>query len=328
MKGIASFAGNSTYVGGLTDGIKPTYLEDNGGEWFAFYYQPSYPENINAPDGIGTMFIDLGEEKLLTDIKLLTFLNSKWGINAPAKVEVFSSNTGADDDWMLEGEPVYEEGDAEGRWGIVTINRQARYVKVVVTLNGTFAFFGEVELYGADVPAAGEQPETVNFLEGVTYTNEGGTKYSYGDAETDGTELTDGYIVTDENMFDPAYKDDNWGFYSGLANSTVTFDFDIEGNYMLSEIIIDAAAVKAGSGITQAGTVTVYYKNADGEWVQFAETFVSTETDDTTDETKVSRIVFTVDGVVEITDLKIEASPRSGKAFVVFSEVQALGYAL
>lgn len=126
-------------------------------------------------------------------------------------------------------------------------------------------------------------------------------------------------------MFTPAYKDDNWGFYSNLNGKTLTIDFDIEGTYMLSEIIIDAAAINAGSGIAQAGTVSVYYKNAEGEWVQFGETFTSTEGD--TSESSVSQIVFSVDEAVEITDLKIEASPRAGKAFVVFSEVQAMGYA-
>lgn len=155
MKDIATLSGTS-YVGDLTDGVKPTVLDGNNAEWFTFYYHTNYPEDVNAPNGEGTILIDLGEEKLLTEIKLLTFVNSKWGINAPSSVNVFTSSTAAANDWTAAGEVTYGETVGEAAWATSVINAKARYVMVLVDLNGTFAMFSEVELYGADAPAVVE----------------------------------------------------------------------------------------------------------------------------------------------------------------------------
>ena len=157
MDDIAPLSGTS-YIGDLTDGIVPTTLDDNKAQWFAFYYHINYPENVNAPDGVGTILIDVGEEKFLAEINLLTFVKDKWGINAPASIEVMYSKTAEEGDWLSAGEVSYGETIDEAAWATSVINANARYVKVEVTLNGTFAMLGEVELYGT---AARPEPEYI-----------------------------------------------------------------------------------------------------------------------------------------------------------------------
>ncbi|MBQ8896464.1 MAG: discoidin domain-containing protein [Clostridia bacterium] len=186
MKDIASLSG-TTYIGDLTDGVKPTVLDGNNAEWFTFYYHTNYPDDVNAPGGEGTIFIDLGEEKLLTELKLLTFVTSKWGINSPAAVRVFYSNTAADSDWTMAGEFTYGETVGEAAWGTSVIDAQARYVMVLVTLNGTFAMFSEAELYGADVP---EKPPVVE------------PEYTLGDVNDDGKIDQYDYILVKRHYFE------------------------------------------------------------------------------------------------------------------------------
>ena len=336
MKDLAPFAGNSSYIGDLTDGVTPTKLDGNNGEWFAFYNQPTYPENVNAPDGLGTIFIDLGEEKLLTEIKILTFLNSKWGINAPTSIEVFSSKTGEDGDWTAAGDIAYGELIEEAAWGVSAINAQARYVKVEVTLNGVFAMLSEVELYGADVPEeeptpeepTPEEPESDNVLLGVAFDKLTGTYYSYGSASTDGSELTDGYYITADNLTGSLYADDKVAGFGGLSGSTLELEGALDATYAIDKIVVYYANGKTGSGICEPATIKAFYKNGEGEWIQFGTTFESTETDDnmgTRYDFLISSVEFTVDTAVEATDIRFELTPRTGKTMVFISELEAWG---
>ncbi|MBE6683631.1 MAG: hypothetical protein E7595_05710 [Ruminococcaceae bacterium] len=191
MKDIAPLSG-TPYIGDLTDGIKPTVLDGNNAQWFTFYHHPNYPDDINAPDGEGTMYIDLGEEKLLTELKLLTFVNNKWGINPPSSINVFTSCTAAANDWTLAGEVTYSDYEGESAWGTSVINAKARYVMVLVDLNGTFAMFSEVELYGADVPPEPPKPE-----------------YTLGDVNSDGAINQYDYLLVKRHYFGTRYLTDN-----------------------------------------------------------------------------------------------------------------------
>ena len=216
MKDIAPLSGTS-YIGDLTDGVKPTMLDGNNAEWFAFYYHTNYPQNVNAPDGVGTIFIDLGEEKLLTEIKLLTFRYSKWGINPPTSVNVLYSSTGEDSDWNVAGPISYGEMIQEAAWGTSVINAQARYVKVVVDLNGTFAMLSEVELYGTDVPEEEPEPDVPPVVE---------PEISIGDVNNDGVIDQFDYILIKRHYFETRLLTDDELPRADVNQDSVIDQFD------------------------------------------------------------------------------------------------------
>ena len=170
----------------------------------------------------------------------------------------------------------------------------------------------------------------VNVLLGVSFDKLTGTYYSYGTAmSTDGSELTDGYHITEDNYVAPIYKVDKVAGFGGLSGSTLELEGALGGTYAIDKIAVYYANGSAGSGICEPGTIKAFYKNGDGEWVQFGETFVSSETDDNQNNNTfvISSVEFTVDEAVKATDIRFEMAPRAGKSMVFISELEAWGKA-
>ena len=170
----------------------------------------------------------------------------------------------------------------------------------------------------------------VNVLLGVSFDKLTGTYYSYGDVmSTDGSELTDGYHITADNYVAPIYKVDKVAGFGGLSGSTLELEGALGGTYAIDKIAVYYANGSAGSGICEPGTIKAFYKNGDGEWVQFGETFVSSETDDNQNNNTfvISSVEFTVDEAVKATDIRFEMAPRAGKSMVFISELEAWGKA-
>ena len=137
------------YTASLTDGKKATSISyDNN--WFTFYNQPSYPNDINAPGGVGTITFDLGEKFTLSGIKVNAIdLQGDSGIKGPKAMNVYLSDDGSNwGDAIPLSFPTIEKGVAfEAQ---AQINDSARYVKLEVILDGVFAFMNEVEVYGRE----------------------------------------------------------------------------------------------------------------------------------------------------------------------------------
>ncbi len=130
------------YTANLTDGAAATELTfDNN--WFAFC--PSEGDNgINAPDGVGAVTIDLGSVTNITAIKVNTLMGDTQngsGINAPAKMVAYV-------DGVEVGAITTDSKATDGAvWWTLNTAAKGQNVKVEVTLNGTFAFINEIEVY-------------------------------------------------------------------------------------------------------------------------------------------------------------------------------------
>ena len=191
----------------------------------------------------------------------------------------------------------------------------------------------KVTLAGIDLAAGTHENGTItvqdapkNVLLGVEFNKLTGTYYTYGSAVTSGLELTDGYYITAENLSGALYANDNVAGFGGLKDSTLELEGALDATYSINKIVVHYANGKTGSGICEPATIKAFYKNGDGEWTQFGETFVSTETDENQGNNSflISTVTFT-GAPVEATNIRFELTPRSGKTMVFISELEAWG---
>lgn len=191
----------------------------------------------------------------------------------------------------------------------------------------------KVTLAGIDLAAGTHENGTItvqdapkNVLLGVEFNKLTGTYYTYGSAVTSGLELTDGYYITAENLDGALYANDNVAGFGGLSGKTLELEGALDATYSINKIVVHYANGKTGSGICEPATIKAFYKNGDGEWTQFGETFVSTETDETMGsyDFLISTVTFT-GAPVEATNIRFELTPRSGKTMVFISELEAWG---
>ena len=139
--------GTADYTANLTDGNAATELTfDNN--WFAFC--PSEGTNgINAPDGVGTVTIDLGAVSNIAEFRVNALVGDTQqssGIKAPAKIQAY-----VDD--VLVGELTTDSTATDGAaWYTLTKAAKGQKVKIEVTVDGIFAFINEIEVIeGAEV---------------------------------------------------------------------------------------------------------------------------------------------------------------------------------
>ena len=180
----------------------------------------------------------------------------------------------------------------------------------------------------AATPAAPATPDEVNVFAGATFEHNG-TFYSRTAAhDNPGSELTDGIIVTDENIAGNGYSDNNLCGWQNMNNKTLTLSTTLDGDYNLNKFVFYTVtnAANKSAGMTEPYTIKAFYKNAEGEWVQFGATFTSTETDDAESATKTTVIEISADAVVT-SEVKFEVALRAGKGLLFFSELEAWGYA-
>ena len=191
----------------------------------------------------------------------------------------------------------------------------------------------KVTLAGIDLAAGTHENGTItvqdapkNVLLGVEFNKLTGTYYSYGSVATSGLELTDGYYITAENLSGALYANDNVAGFGGLKDSTLELEGALDATYSINKIVVHYANGKTGSGICEPATIKAFYKNGDGEWTQFGETFVSTETDENQGNNSflISTVTFT-GAPVEATNIRFELTPRSGTTMVFISELEAWG---
>jgi cytoskeletal protein RodZ len=143
--------GHGQYTANLTDGqANGAMAYDNS--WFAFYCNGTDTSILNAPDKQGYVIIDLGAEKDINAIRINFANNTGAGICSPEKVTVSFSNDGTT--FEKAGRmPLYiataedTTHDNKVYWSELEVEGTARYVKVDITLIGTFVFLNEIEVY-------------------------------------------------------------------------------------------------------------------------------------------------------------------------------------
>ena len=145
--------GRDIYTANLTDGQANNVMAYDG-TWFAFYCNGTDNSILNAPDKQGYVIIDLGAEKDINAIRINFANNTGAGICSPEKVTVSFSNDGTT--FEKAGRmPLYiataedTTHDNKVYWSELEVEGTARYVKVDITLIGTFVFLNEIEGYGA-----------------------------------------------------------------------------------------------------------------------------------------------------------------------------------
>jgi len=146
------------YSANLTDGKASDALVFDS-NWFGFYYNKgATADKINAPDGLGTVVIDLNE----VVGNIIAARVHVWNCNssgiAPAKsIKLYSSENGLR--YTEVGSFAIPSGNAPA-WATITLdNISARYVKVVLETQDTWTFLNEIEVY-ADKNSAPTPPET------------------------------------------------------------------------------------------------------------------------------------------------------------------------
>ena len=258
--------GKDKYTAKLTDGTATEKLSYDD-KWFGLYYQTS-PDatGINAPDGVGTITIDLGEETAnIATYKAHVVVNLGSGIGVPKAVEVSVSNDNKN--FTNVGKlsaPAAETNIAE--WITLTTEKgvSARYVRFTFKFDleskAVFVFLDELEVY---TDASKESGEPTPAGPSVT------AKATVGTVEFDSAKLAkliDGKRALDASAF--SHEDlvsfKNTGFEHGkeeAVDATVEFVYDLGETKKISSVYMDF--FKDTNSMIAAPDVA-FYASADG----------------------------------------------------------------
>ncbi len=155
---VISGCGNGfgQYTANLTDGVASAVLSyDNN--WFAFYYNKDAEANVvNAPNGIGSVTIDLGKYYELSKVKINMINHSGAGIYPPKSINVYVSVDGTEFTKASTPSNVSQLDDV-AYWYETNVSGVARYVKVEFELADIYVFLNEIEVYGSEAEV--EDPE-------------------------------------------------------------------------------------------------------------------------------------------------------------------------
>jgi hypothetical protein len=146
---VAITSGDGTacgYTANLTDG-QASMLGAYDNTWFALWCNrnSSLPSN-NAPDGVGTIIVDLGKStKDINAIRVNLYQANTSGIGAPESIVAYVSEDNTN--WTAVGSLVLPE-TTDPAWAEIAVdNATAQYVKLVITLTDTWCFLNEIEVY-------------------------------------------------------------------------------------------------------------------------------------------------------------------------------------
>ena len=153
---------NYSHTGSVTDGIvceKPfsgssaASKEERLSSWFCFYYHvnAAYQPNVNAPDGIGYLIIDLEDEYDLSALKVFLIDKPTWGSPIPDAVNAYVSLDGVAFEEVGTFDLECEEDSPF--WSEIEVDCKARYLKIEMDLGSTEGYLGEVEAYGVKAKA-------------------------------------------------------------------------------------------------------------------------------------------------------------------------------
>ncbi len=145
-----TISGNGTtmgsYTANLTDGVASDNVNVHA-DWFAF----KNVADANTVNGEGAITFDLGSAYNITGAKVHLGYNDGWGVTNPWGVYISVSNDGVNYSDAKEFPIVKANtGDAYACWTELSglTGFAGRYVKIMVGVNGTWAFLNEIEVYG------------------------------------------------------------------------------------------------------------------------------------------------------------------------------------
>ena len=239
---VLSGCGNrASYYGDLTDGASVNALGSNNNvDWFGFYCNGDNMDDINAPEKVGTVVIDLGAMYDISSMRTKTIAMPSWGIAAAGAINFYASADGVE--YTLVGSGVVTTDEAVGYWSGTDCEVTAQFVKLEVKLAGTFAFINEFEVYGTEAVVDDESyKDTYVHADGVNV----GTIQQLGDAWADKLTLDFWYLVED-------------------GETTVTVNYAVDNKVVLDDDTMFRVWVDAD--ITDTARTTLYdYKVSAGE---------------------------------------------------------------
>jgi|GEM_PF-1635945 len=159
------------YTADLTDG-KAARTVNFDNSWFAFCTSEG-KNGVNAPNGVGTVTIDLEGAYDITSIKVNTAVGTnieESGVNGAAKITAYVSDS-ADGEFTRVGDLTIGEAVNNVAWAELAAEATGRFVKIEFVLNGSFAFLNEIAVYGTEAIVEPE-PEPEYMLGDVNLNGE------------------------------------------------------------------------------------------------------------------------------------------------------------
>ncbi len=133
------------YTADLTDGIATAEMTfDN--HWFAFCTSEG-DNGLNAPDGIGTVTLDLGSLSYISRIDINAVFGDNVdgsGVNGPEAITLYVGDSEGNFTYVNTYIPQLTDGIG---WEFLPCETQGRYVKLEFKLRGIFCFINEIEVY-------------------------------------------------------------------------------------------------------------------------------------------------------------------------------------
>ena len=231
-----------SYCAPLNDGIaseKLTYDKGDASTWFGFYNHASYPNDSNAPDFLGTVTYDFEKLYNIEKVRVHTLFGNASGIKSPQYISVETSEDGVTYNEVTRKTYSPSEGTSI-EWVDLAFKApvEARFVRVCVKLDGTFAFINEIEIYGEEkVQIDDDDEKKVNIALDKKYEISG-----IGNRDTCAASITDGFIA-DGLKTNANWANEWFGFYhNGNAPTNAPdklgyFIIDLENEYDLSSIV-------------------------------------------------------------------------------------------
>ena len=317
-----------SYCAKLNDGIATDKVEYSKGEsstWFGFYYHTKYTD-VNAPDSLGTVTYDFEKLQTIYKVRVHTLFGNTSGIKSPQYISVETSEDGTTFT-EVEKQTYSPSSGTDVKWAEIALKKpvDARFVRVCVKLDGTFAFINEIEIYGDEKVEGGtddDDDDDDDVIEGENLAlNKEYTTHS--PLEGYNAKLTDG--IKSDKM---AYSGDVWFAFkchetSGDGNTggnrfgTVTIDlgkiYDISG-VNINTIYNDPSGVSICYGAN-------VYLSDDGEiWSNAYRLKVPDENE------LYPNAIYTVGGSVKGSArfVKIEAY-LGAKSFLFIDEIEVFG---
>ncbi len=152
------------YTADLTDGFAAQAVAFTN-EWFAFCVSAG-DNGLNTKDGVGSVTIDLEKAYDITSIKVCTAVGKDIegsGVNGASKITAYVSDSAKGSFKKLGDLKIGKGNETNVAWAELSAKATGRFVKIEVTVDGTFAFINEIAVYGAEASSdntSSEAPST------------------------------------------------------------------------------------------------------------------------------------------------------------------------
>ena len=140
------------YDAKLTDGVTCEELaysnavDDPNPAWFSISADTGTIDGANAPDGVCTIVIDLGESKAITGSRIHMITPNTAGIGSPTEIEVSVSSDNAN--FKRVGVATDFADSDTAYWTEFGFTDNARYVQYKISITAAHNFIDEIEVLG------------------------------------------------------------------------------------------------------------------------------------------------------------------------------------